>query len=232
MDNREKFRALHREFGLEKVLSDSDSAGSYLRDMGFRRKGVTFLRTICSPESRHLRKRMLDREVDQDAVVERISDDTGYDRTFIAGILGNIRSVLSVEKKTMMLSTGRYEGEVVDGKRTSKGTYHWPNGDRYEGNNVSGEGTGKGTCYWANGDSYDRYGWIYKWAGGTEFIEGLGQSGGFLVKDDITYAGDYEIIDGIQTFRGRSIDDESVTTEEELHFQEPKEDCWQVTVHD
>lgn len=95
MDNREKFRALHREFGLEKVLSDSNSVRSYLKDMGFQKKEITFLRTICASENRHLKKRILNTEFDEDVVVDIIAEDTGYDKSFVSSIVKDLRVVLN-----------------------------------------------------------------------------------------------------------------------------------------
>lgn len=104
MDNREKFRALHREFGLEKVLSDSNSVRSYLKDMGFQKKEITFLRTICASENRHLKKRILNTEFDEDVVVDIIAEDTGYDKSFVSSIVKDLRVVLNPD---FILSIGK-----------------------------------------------------------------------------------------------------------------------------
>ncbi len=46
-----------------------------------------------------------------------------------------------------------FEGDLVYGKRTGKGTYTWVDGDVYEGDFIAGGRTGKGTSTWANGKS-------------------------------------------------------------------------------
>jgi hypothetical protein len=46
---------------------------------------------------------------------------------------------------------GRYEGDYVDGKKSGKGVYTWPNGHRYEGDWVNDKRNGKGTLFAQNG---------------------------------------------------------------------------------
>jgi hypothetical protein len=48
-----------------------------------------------------------------------------------------------------------YEGDFVDDKRTGKGKYTWPNGDFYEGDFVDNKLTGKGKYTLANGKVYE-----------------------------------------------------------------------------
>ena len=49
----------------------------------------------------------------------------------------------------------RYEGEFVDGKQSGKGILTWPSGNRYEGDFVDGKRTGKGLLTWASGTRYE-----------------------------------------------------------------------------
>ena len=60
MDNKERFKLLHETFGLEKVLSDSYSVKSFVRNIDFAKNDVMFLKFICSPESCYLKDRILD----------------------------------------------------------------------------------------------------------------------------------------------------------------------------
>ena len=47
---------------------------------------------------------------------------------------------------------GVYEGDFVDGSHTGKGKYVSASGDFYEGDFVDGSRTGKGKYLWADGD--------------------------------------------------------------------------------
>ena len=47
-----------------------------------------------------------------------------------------------------------YVGDIINGKRTGKGTLTYINGDKYVGEFVDYKKEGKGIFTWANGDSY------------------------------------------------------------------------------
>ncbi len=59
-----------------------------------------------------------------------------------------------MKKETLTFDTGKYVGEVKEGKLHGKGTYTYVNGDKYVGEYKDGEMNGQGTATFANGDKY------------------------------------------------------------------------------
>ena len=60
-----------------------------------------------------------------------------------------------IEERKSTTPREKYEGNIVDGKRTGKGTLTWPNGDKFEGDFVNDHRTGKGILTYANGNRYE-----------------------------------------------------------------------------
>ena len=50
-----------------------------------------------------------------------------------------------MKKETLTFDTGKYVGEVKEGKLHGKGTYTYVNGDKYVGEYKDGEMNGQGT---------------------------------------------------------------------------------------
>ena len=48
-----------------------------------------------------------------------------------------------------------YVGDIINGKRTGKGTLTYINGDKYVGDFVDGSKSGKGTLYFSDGGTYE-----------------------------------------------------------------------------
>lgn len=57
--------------------------------------------------------------------------------------------------QTEEYGNGRYEGNIVNGKRHGHGTYYWNSGSRYEGNWTNDVRTGFGKFFWADGSRYE-----------------------------------------------------------------------------
>jgi len=83
-----------------------------------------------------------------------------------------------------------YEGNFVDDVRTGFGTYIWSNGNMYEGDFVDGEANGKGIFRFANGDILE-----------GNFINGVidGKGTKYFTNGNI-YEGDFT--DGVRTGKG------------------------------
>lgn len=54
----------------------------------------------------------------------------------------------------LVISTGVYEGEIVNGLPHGKGHFIWNNDSSYYGDFLEGQMTGKGTITYANGEKY------------------------------------------------------------------------------
>lgn len=59
------------------------------------------------------------------------------------------------QTKIQFVDGSLYQGLIVDGKLTGKGTMTWPNGDSYEGNWKEGKRSGNGTYFWSTGEVYE-----------------------------------------------------------------------------
>ncbi|MBF0625226.1 MAG: SUMF1/EgtB/PvdO family nonheme iron enzyme [Magnetococcales bacterium] len=76
---------------------------------------------------------------------------------------------------------GRYEGEMVNGKRHGRGTYIWPDGARYEGEFRNDQRTGYGVFTWPTGARYE-----------GEFLDGKRHGRGtFVWPDGAKFSGEY-----------------------------------------
>ncbi|MBF0426980.1 MAG: SUMF1/EgtB/PvdO family nonheme iron enzyme [Magnetococcales bacterium] len=79
-------------------------------------------------------------------------------------------------------SGGRYEGELLNGKRHGKGTFTWPDGASYTGDYRQDERTGAGVFTWPNGSRYE-----------GQFVAGKRHGKGtFIWPDGARYVGEYQ----------------------------------------
>ena len=65
--------------------------------------------------------------------------------------LGVGESINANDNFNMRNIGGEYVGDIINGKRTGKGTQTFANGDKYVGDFVDGEFHGKGTVFLKNG---------------------------------------------------------------------------------
>lgn len=93
--------------------------------------------------------------------------------------------------ETINLSGGLvYEGQVMDGKRTGKGTLTWPDGGYYQGDFIDGQRTGKGKFVWCDGSVYE-----------GDFIDGTRHGKGkYTGPKGVVYKGEY--VDGKRQGKG------------------------------
>ena len=69
----------------------------------------------------------------------------------------NIRLEKKVEYskfKTVNFDSGKYIGQLKDGKLNGQGTFTWSDGDKYVGSWINGKKHGQGTYTWSDGDKY------------------------------------------------------------------------------
>ena len=59
---------------------------------------------------------------------------------------------MGMKKETITFDTGKYVGEVKNGKGHGKGTFTFANGDKYVGEYKDGEYHGQGTYISASGE--------------------------------------------------------------------------------
>ena len=64
--------------------------------------------------------------------------------------------ILFIQFTLIGCSTGKYVGELKDGKRHGQGTVTWSDGSKYEGEFKNGEPIGTGSITFPNGNKYVR----------------------------------------------------------------------------
>ena len=94
IDNRERFSLLQKKIGLEKAFTDDKTIASYAKDLGFSKRDILFLKTICSSDNYIIKKKILDRTIDLDSISCRMSDEFGFDYDLIKIFIIDIREVI------------------------------------------------------------------------------------------------------------------------------------------
>ena len=166
-NSKDKYLQINEIIGLESFLSDRNNVISYAKDIGFSKKEILFLEMISNPNNRNLRKKLFNLDVDDESIIRKISDETGYDVSFITLIITDIRDVLrdSINSRNeyhekildlIHILTGvRYEGPLSNNLPNGKGKLIGDSGFTFEGNFVNGSKEGHGVLKWPDGTMFD-----------------------------------------------------------------------------
>lgn len=200
-NSKDKYLQINENIGLESFLSDRNNVISYAKDVGFSKKEILFLEMISNPDNRYLRKKLFDLDVDDESIIRKISDETGYDMSFITLIITDIRDVLrdsispwdenheKILDLIHVLTGFRYEGDLFDFLPNGKGKMTGRSGFTFEGNFVNGSKEGHGICRWPDGTTFD-----------GEYHNNCRTEGKYVWPNKDSYEGDYQ--DSIRTGNG------------------------------
>lgn len=183
-NNRERFSLLQEKFGLEEVLADDMTISSYAKDLGFSRRDILFLKTICSPDNHSFKKRILDETINLDSISDRMSDEFGFDHELIKALIADIRAAIidneldnariidgthTIYKDTSSHDDGIRKNDVLTSDQISDsavmeenasvslmGQLAYPIPDKVDFNDllVNGVSVNRGVIYYSNGDRF------------------------------------------------------------------------------